>query len=251
MKLNRTVERAIEIMELLSREKKGFTIKEISERMNMPKTSTYDILETLVYKEILEKSIGEQNTYKIGIKSFQIGSTYLSTKEIFQIIDEPLGKLAEVTEKTVFYAIENDGEVVYMAKKTSPRAIITTSEVGSRNPLYCTSLGKAILAFSPEDKRRYLIEKQNFEKKTQYSLDKEELLKELDLIKERGYAIDNREVEKHMLCIGAPIYNFENNLVGAISISGLYSKERDIEKEAQELLKTSKEISRKLGSLKS
>ncbi|MBN2837656.1 MAG: helix-turn-helix domain-containing protein, partial [Fusobacteriaceae bacterium] len=89
MKINRTVARAIEIMELLSKEKKGLTIKEISKTMNMPKTSTYDILETLVHKEILEKNTGEQNNYRIGIKSFQIGSSYLSTKEIFQIIDEP------------------------------------------------------------------------------------------------------------------------------------------------------------------
>lgn len=250
MKLNRTVERTIEIMELLSKEKKGLTIKEISKIMDMPKTSTYDILETLAYKEILEKNVGEQNTYKIGIKSFQIGSSYLNTKELFQIINEPLTKLAEKTQKTAFYAVENNGEVVYLAKKTSPKAIITTSEVGSRNPLYCTSLGKAILAFTSEEKRKILVEKQSFEKKTPYTLDKDTLLAELELIRERGYAIDNREVEKHMLCIGAPIYSFENNLIGAISISGLYSKERNIQEEADELLNVSVEISKKLGNLR-
>lgn len=247
MKINRTVERAVKMLELLAKEKNGLTIKDIMDTMNIPKTSAYDILETLVHLEMLEKNPGEFNFYKIGLKSYQIGNTY-SDREIFKIIDKPLQDLADKTEKTVFYAVENSGEIVYISKHESKKAIITTSGIGSTNPMYCTSLGKAILAFLPIELSNNLINMQSFEKKTPFSLNKEELLKELEEIRVDGYAVDRGEVEKHMLCIGAPIFNFKNELVGAISISGLSSKDRNIKNEAVELLKTSLEISRKLGN---
>jgi len=247
MKLNRTVERTIEILETLSQEKNGLTVKDITKIMKIPKTSAYDILETLVHMEILEKYTNELNFYKIGLKSFQIGNSYSHQREIFKIIDKPLQELAEKTEKTVFYGLENAGQIVYISKHESKKAIITTSGIGSTNPMYCTSLGKSILAFVSPEKLEYLLTLQSFEKNTKYTLSKEELLKELSDIKIKGYALDNREVENHMLCIGAPIFNFKKEVVGSISISGLFSKERDIDYESKELLKISFEISRKLG----
>jgi DNA-binding IclR family transcriptional regulator len=247
MKINRTVERTIEILELLSKEKSGLTVKEISKLMKIPKTSAYDILETLAHLEILEKNIGELNLYKIGLKSFQIGNSYSRNKEIFKIIDKPMQELAEKTGKTVFYAVENNGEIVYISKQESEKAIITTAGIGSTNPMYCTSLGKVILAFLSPEKLEALMNMQSFEKKTSHSLSKKDLLKELKEIRTRGYAIDNREIEEHMLCIGAPVFDSKKIVVGAVSISGLFSEERDINNESIELLKTSSEISRKLG----
>jgi len=247
MKINRTVERTVKILELLSKEKNGLTVKEITAKMKIPKTSAYDILETMAHLEILEKNTGELNLYKIGLKSFQIGNSYSRNKEIFKIIDKPMQELAEKTGKTVFYAVENDGEIVYISKHESEKAIITTAGIGSTNPMYCTSLGKAILAFLSPEKIEALIAMQPFEKKTKYSLSKQDLIKELKEIKTRGYAIDNREIEEHMLCIGAPVFDSTKSVVGAVSISGLFSENRDIDKEALALMNTCSEISRKLG----
>ncbi|WP_321330010.1 IclR family transcriptional regulator [uncultured Ilyobacter sp.] len=247
MKINRTVERTVEILELLSKEKNGLTVKEITEKMKIPKTSAYDILETLAHLEILEKNTGELNLYKIGLKSFQIGNSYSRNKEIFKIIDKPMQELAEKIGKTVFYAVENVGEIVYISKHESEKAIITTAGIGSTNPMYCTSLGKAILAFLSPEKLESLMNMQSFEKKTSHSLSKKELVKELKEIRTRGYAIDNREIEEHMLCIGAPVFDSTKSVVGAVSISGLFSKDRNIDIESSELLKTCSEISRKLG----
>lgn len=247
MKINRTVERTVEILELLSKEKNGLTVKEITEIMQIPKTSAYDILETLAHLEILEKNSGELNLYKIGLKSFQIGNSYSRNKEIFKIIDKPMQELAEKTEKTVFYAVENEGEIVYISKHESEKAIITTAGVGSTNPMYCTSLGKAMLAFFSPEKIDSLMKMQSFEKKTAHTLSRNDLIKELSEIRTHGYAVDNREIEEHMLCIGAPVFDSKKNVVGAISISGLFSENRDINSESIDLLKTSSEISRKLG----
>ncbi|ADO83923.1 IclR family transcriptional regulator [Ilyobacter polytropus] len=247
MKINRTVERTVKILELLSKEKNGLTVKEITAKMKIPKTSAYDILETMAHLEVLEKNTGELNLYKIGLKSFQIGNSYSRNKEIFKIIDKPMQELAEKTGKTVFYAVENDGEIVYISKHESEKAIITTAGIGSTNPMYCTSLGKAILAFLSPEKIEALIAMQPFEKKTKYSLSKQDLIKELKEIKNRGYAIDNREIEEHMLCIGAPVFDSTKSVVGAVSISGLFSENRDIDKEALALMNTCSEISRKLG----
>lgn len=247
MKINRTVERSVEILDLLSKEKKGLSIKSIIDIMQIPKTSAYDILETLVHLGMLEKTFGEENLYRIGLKSFQIGNSYYRDKEIFNLIKKPLQALADKVQKTVFYAVEDMGKVVYISKHEPEKAIITTSGIGSSNPMYCTSLGKAMLAFYPEDKQERLINMQSFERKTSFTLTKEELIKEIEEIKERGYSIDNREVEEHMLCMGAPIFDYRETVVGAISISGLYNEKSNIEEESKELMKVSLEISKKLG----
>jgi DNA-binding IclR family transcriptional regulator len=247
MKLNRTVERTIKILELLSKEKNGLTVKKITEIMKIPKTSAYDILETLAHLDMLEKNPRELTFYKIGLKSFKIGNSYSKNNAIFKIIDKPLQKLAEKTGKTVFYGVENEGKIVYISKYEPEKAIITTASVGNTNPMYCTSLGKAMLAFLSPEETNNLIALQSFKKKTAYTLSKEDLIQELPSIRERGYAVDNREVEEHMLCIGAPVFNLKKEVICAISMSGIFSEDRNIEYESKELLKTSTEISRKLG----
>lgn len=247
MKINRTVERSIKILELLSKEKKGLSIKQIVDKMQIPKTSAYDILETLAYYGMLDKSFDENKLYRIGLKSYQVGNSYTQEKEIFNIIRKPLQDLADKVNKTVFYAIEKSGKIVYMSKYEPEKAIITTAGVGSTNPMYCTSLGKAMLAFYNKDKQNEIIKMQSFEKKTPFSLSEEELKSEIEIIKNRGYSIDNREVEEHMLCIGAPIYNYSKEVVGAISISGLYQENNNLDRESKELMKISFEISKKLG----
>lgn len=114
--------------------------------------------------------------------------------------------------------------------------------------MYCTSLGKAILAFSDEETRQQVISRIKFHRKTGRTImDKEALLAELERVKEQGYALDAREVEEHMECVGAPVFGSDGSVVGAISVSSLYVPTEDYERLGDLVAEKSREVSHLLG----
>lgn len=246
MKHNRTLIRTIKILELLASSKQPLTLSEIIEELKIPKSSTYDILSTLVYTNSIEIADINRKSYSIGPKSFHIGISYVSNQDIFQVAKPYLAHIADKLEKTAFLGTLYDNKVLYVLKHESDKSIITTSKVGNSNYIHCTSLGKSLYAFS--DKSKIDISKMDFVKKTNHTItSKESFLEEIEKVKKNGYSLDNREYEEHMLCIGAPIYDHNANVNYAISIAGMYNDEVDIDVEAKIVMNAAKDISKKLG----
>ena len=141
-------------------------------------------------------------------------------------------------------------EVVYICKAEPENPIITTATVGTKNPVYCTSLGKAILAYSDEETRRQVMGRIKFRQKTERTiLTTEGLKKELDMVKQKGYALDAREMEEHMECVGAPVFGPDGSVMGAISVSSLYKPTEDYEALGRLVHEKALEVSRLLGFL--
>jgi IclR family KDG regulon transcriptional repressor len=114
-----------------------------------------------------------------------------------------------------------DMEIVYVDKVDSPRTLGVMSKLGQRGPLHCTSLGKSLLAFQPEDEQTRILQKIKMHPFTSRTItSKEKLREELKLVKRQGYALDRREIEEDVECIGAPIHNYIGNVIAALSISG-------------------------------
>ena len=152
--------------------------------------------------------------------------------------------------KTVFFGVRSDEELVYLCKSEPENPIITTATVGTKNPLYCTSLGKAILAFEEEDVRDSVIGMMTFVRKTPHTIqNRVRLVKELEEIRARGYALDARELEEHMECVGAPVFGQDGGVLGAISVSSLYKPTEDYDALGQLVKKKAQEVSRLLGFL--
>jgi DNA-binding IclR family transcriptional regulator len=154
-----------------------------------------------------------------------------------------------LVEETVFMAVLSGDELVYIAKVDSNRSIKTSAEIGSRKPLYCTGLGKALLSFLPKDQREEILEKIELKAITPKTvIDREELIHQLDQSNMRGFAIDDEENEEGLYCFAAPIYNADGEIEAAISVAG--PKERIKRNESEtltHLLETSKSISESLG----
>lgn len=248
MKINRTVHRAIEILELLSAHSDGLSTSEIAEIMEIPKTSVFDIIQTLLHLQVIELKDEKLKRYKIGVKAFEIGSKYTKDIEMLNSADQYLKDLSHRLNKTVFIAVENNLEVVYLKKYEPEKAIITTAGIGSKNPMYCTSLGKAILSAYPDEVLKEKVSKLKLVKHTDHTItSKDKLMKDLEEVRRRGYSIDNRELEDHMFCMGAPLRNYENKVVGAISITGLYREDEVIDYQGELVKETALKVSRKLG----
>ena len=250
MKLNRTTMRTVDILKLVSKNPDGITLDGICEKLELPKTSAYDIVTTLVEMGMVNVTRGQKQTYTIGLTAYRIGINYTNNLDFIGIIEPELKAFAKNVGKTVFFGVRSVHEVVYICKAEPENPIITTATVGTKNPVYCTSLGKAILAYSDEETRRQVMGRIKFRQKTERTiLTTEGLKKELDMVKQKGYALDAREMEEHMECAGAPVFGPDGSVMGAISVSSLYKPTEDYEALGRLVHEKALEVSRLLGFL--
>ncbi len=248
MKTNRTVQRAVQILSCIAAHPEGVSLDELCEQFSLPKTSAYDILVTLVQEGMLSTKSGPKQLYQIGIFAYRIGMSYPDANDTLKLISSELTELAHISDRTAFFGKLSGKEVVYILKEVPENPIITTATVGSTAPLYCTSLGKTLLAFLPEEQSNALLSDMEIQPRTRYTLKSpEELSRDLDLIRTRGYALDFREYEEHMVCASAPVYQRNGTLEGAVSISGFYRPEDDYEKAGELIRRQAARISRLLG----
>lgn len=248
MKINRTVQRTIQILSYTAAHPEGVSLDELCEQFSLPRTSAYDILVTLVQEGMLSVKPGPKQLYQIGIFAYRIGMSYPDANDTLKLISSELTELARSSDRTAFFGKLSGKEVVYILKEVPENPIITTATVGSTAPLYCTSLGKTLLAFLPREQSEALLADLNLQPRTRYTLKSPEALsRDLELIRTRGYALDFREYEEHMVCASAPVYQRNGSLEGAVSISGFYRPEDDYEKVGRLIRRRAAEISRLLG----
>ena len=232
MKINRTVGRAVEILELIASTEHELTLNDVAKTLDIPKTSAFDILETLVHMNMLYIKENGIKTYKIGVKAYSIGSNYSKTSLLLNAAEPIIKNLAKATDLAILIAKETSGEIVVTLKQEPEKKIIAIPSIGDRLLLHTTSIGKSILAFSHKQDR--LIEKIDFCPQTDKSItSKIDLLKEVNKIKEQGCAISNRENEDYTFSIAAPIFDHRGYVTAAIGTLGLYQESynptRDIE----------------------
>ena len=242
--------RTVDILKLVSKNPEGITLDDICEALSMPKTSAYDIVTTLVEMGMVNVTKGQKQIYTIGLTAYRIGINYTNNLDFIGIIEPELKSFAKEIGKTVFFGVRSDHEVVYICKAEPENPIITTATVGTKNPMYCTSLGKAILAFSDDETRQQVISRIKFRKKTERTiLSVEALEAELEKVRANGYALDAREVEEHMECVGSPVFGSDGSVMGAISVSSLYKPTEDYEALGQIVCEKAQEVSGLLGFL--
>lgn len=253
MKLNKSAERVADILEIISKNEKPMGITEISKTLGIPKSSTFDLLYTLVDKGFLEIADENLKTFKLGIKLFMIGSAYLKKVNFVELAHPILEKIMKETSETVFLAVENNGQLVYLDKVEPLTMTMRPAAVpGSTNPMTCTGIGKALLAAYSNERVKEITGDGKLITKTKNSIDSyENLIDELEKIRARGYAIDDRESEEEIYCIAVPIYDYTNKPIAAVSISSLtYKMNENREKHFSDLLiDYALKISSKLGFL--
>ena len=225
--MNRTVIRSLTILNLISKRRDGITLKEISETLKIPKSSSFDIVQTMLSEKLIETNKYNDKMYVLGSKAFCIGIKYINQSNLLKISKKYLDKLADELSMTGFVAEIDDTEVIYLYKHEGISNKLASAHIGYRGEVYYTSLGKAILAYLPENEQEEIINKINFKIMTkQTKKNKEELKKDLAKIKTLGYSIDDRESEEYRICFGAPVFDKVGNAIGAVSVSDLYSKDK-------------------------
>lgn len=247
-----SIDRALSILEVLSDYSKGLGVTEISEQVNLHKSTVYRLLTTLIYKGYVVQDT-ETNKYGITLKLFELGSKKVESMDLLSVSKEYTKKLMESVNEVVHLVVREGNEIVYIDKVEANNTIMMASTIGKRSPMYCTSVGKAILAHLPEKKVKEIWDNSKIVKYTDYTITNfEELKTELEDIRQKGYAVDNEENEIGVRCIGVPIFNRHGKVEAAISISGpaIRVTESKISNFSIKVMNTASLISRELGFIR-
>lgn len=218
--LVQSVDRSLDILEILSQNIDGLSITEISQKADLHKSTAHRLLKTLRYKGYVQQD-DQTNKYELSLKLFELGSKKIEGLDLLSQSKSHTQALSEKLNEVVHLVIRDGNDIVYIDKVEADNTIRMTSSIGRRLPLYQTSVGKAILAQLSLEEVEKVWQASQIEKKTPNTITSwPDFLIELDKVRQAGYAIDNEENELGVRCLGAAIFNHRGEVEGAISVSG-------------------------------
>ena len=240
-----SLDRAIQLLELLSMHPEGLTLSILSESAGLNKSTAYRLLAALNSHGYVLKD-ARTNTYYLSLKLYELGCRAIHSQGYLAAIQPILSELACAANEAVHFVLREDNTVVYLCKEDASQGVVQMgSRIGLRNPMYCTGVGKAILAYLPEEEQKRIAKQTEYHVFTPNTCQTpDELLRELALTRRRGYAIDNEEHEDGISCIAVPICNHYGIAYSAISISAPTSRILNgrTEQLAQMLLQTAARV---------
>jgi DNA-binding IclR family transcriptional regulator len=215
-----TLNRALEILDALAEVGgEGIAAGRLATRTGINRVTVHRILNTFKAHGFVRQDAPGAG-YQLGFRFLEIAERIFEGLDIVRLSQPALQRLAQETGETVHLAILDGPEAVYVAKAESTQAVRLVSRVGLRVPLYCTSLGKALLAARPGGAGD-LITQQSFTPRTPSTIrTREQLEVDLAAIRARGFAIDHAENEPGVHCVGAAITDHRGEPIGALSVSG-------------------------------
>lgn len=215
-----SVSKAIRILDCFSPKQPELSLARLSSMLKMPKSTLLNQLRTLEEAALLVKSADGQ-CYSLGYKLMEIGyKTYCSIPVISSAIPV-MEDLMLKTGKFVYLTSHLNGKVFYMDYVCPTHRNISYSVSGKTIPMHCTSCGKAMLSHMPKETVNKIISKHGLEKITKNTItDYDQLMHELEITRERGYAIDNEEESLGVKCFAMPILSDSGAVAGALSVSG-------------------------------
>ncbi len=249
----KSIEKCFKVLGCFYDSNRTLSLDEIVEHTGYKKTSCFRILKTMLNLEILEQD-SKKKDYQFGSRLVLIGLAALKSMSLHKISLPILQKLRDECRETVNLSILNGKEILYVERLMSNYIVNLNVNVGDRLPINCTSMGKAILAFLPENKTEKILDEPNFVSKTKKSItDITTFKKELSKIKIKGYAINDEELEKGLRAVAAPIFNHTGEVVAATNIvwtTARHSSRKVFEIFTPKIISAAAQISSLLGYVK-
>lgn len=215
-----SVDRALIMLNILQQSKEPLGVTEIGARMGLHKSSVYRTLTTLARRGYVQQDPRTER-YTLGLKLVELGTTVLERLELRELARPHLKRLMEASCEVAHLVILQDLEAVYIEKVEYPGPVKMASRIGARNPLHCTAVGKALLAFMPESYVENIIARGLKQRTPSTITDPAKLREELEHVRNCGYACDLEENEPGIRCVAAPIFDHTGQAVAACSVSGL------------------------------
>lgn len=246
-----SVDRALHLLEVLASAPGDVAVKDAARAAGLHVSTAHRLLTALMARGFVDQ---DRHTarYRLGPKAVEIGHAAAARWRDVRALARPeLEELVRRHNETANLVLLHSDEAVYVDQVPSTHMIRMFTTIGTRVPLHCTGCGKAMLAFLPEAEVERIIQVKGLSRYTANTItDASCLRRELEMIRTRGYAIDNEEREEGVRCVAAPIFRHPDVVIGAISISGPASRlgEERVHQLGPELVEATQRISTALGA---
>ena len=243
-----SVLKAIKILQLFTSSRPFLSLTEMSLLLGYPKTTLHALLNTLESQGFIEKT--GKGLYALGTAIITLTQNVRVNVQIRDRATPLLRTLFDHCGESVYLTVIDGDYCLYIYAIESSDRLLARSAVGERIHLHCTSVGKSILAYLPEDEVSGIMERVGLPGYTDKPItDAAALNTELEITRARGYSIDSGEHEENTFCVGAPIFNEYVQVIGSCSISGTNPEilASRLEELSLALRYTAQEISRLMG----
>jgi DNA-binding IclR family transcriptional regulator len=242
-----SIARSIQVIDLLAR-RGPLGVRAVAQQLELPLGSVHRVLTDLGSESITERTVAGE--WQLSYRLLEIVGVQLERVQLPRLARPLLEQLANDTRETTFLAVPSGNEIVCLDKVQTEMQLQLNVELGTRRPMHCTGLGKAILAFLPEAQQEQVLASAPLRPYTANTITDPIVLRvELERTRERGYSIDREEIIQGVHCIAVPILNHAGRPVGAISIAGTTPKtdgER-LDAMVSRLKRAGEYVSRRLG----
>jgi DNA-binding IclR family transcriptional regulator len=214
-----SVLKALDIIDCLSVEKEPLSAREVARRCDLSRPTAYRLLISLANKNFVVSP--REGHFTLSPKFLSISKNLLDRYDLIEIAKPYMDQLSQFSGETVHLTILDGVEMLYIGKVDSSQSIRMHSSTGTRNPVYSTATGKAVLASLPLSELQQVIRQIQFTSRTAKTITtQEELIEALEIIRHQKYAIDDLENEEGIRCVAAPVFDHSGTVIGGLSISG-------------------------------
>jgi|HigsolmetaAR203D_1030402.scaffolds.fasta_scaffold05261_2 DNA-binding IclR family transcriptional regulator len=243
-----SVKKAIRLLRAFTVDEPEKGITELAKDLELPKSTVQRLVMTLVDEGFLKKN-PETQRYRLGESILGLSGVITSSSELYNEAMPVLRRLVDSVGETSHIAILDGLEVVYLQKVDCHHPVRLITHLGSRNPLHCTSSGKAILAHKEKQLFDQVV-KNGLKPYTRNTItDPNQLMMELEKVRRQGYASDVNEVDEGTVSVAAPVRDYTGEVVAAINIVGPIQRfaPYKIPQFAAKVMQAAQEVSRQLG----
>lgn len=215
----KSVHKALQVLEAVAKEPGGITVREVSERLNFPYATAHRLLQTLKKAGYVEYESTEK-VYRIGPQLINLYRPAPHLADLGRLAYPYLSRLSAEAQETAHLATRSGHEVIYLDTVLPQSSFVMYTPVGARAPVHSTALGKAMVAFLPDQEIHELLQRYTFQKLTPNTIESaESMWREIEAIRSRGFAFDREESTLGVRCVASVVVNRIGYPVAAISVS--------------------------------
>jgi IclR family transcriptional regulator, KDG regulon repressor len=217
MQVVSSVKKSTDLLKLFTADNPEWSLAELSDQIDLHKSSIHRTLNTLVGAGFLEKD-PVTGRYRLGLILLELAGNVLSRYDFREIANPYLENLAQKTGEIIHLSILDGSDIVYLDKIGISQPLTVSTNIGGRSPAYSSAMGKVLLADLEKDEVVNLLGKKPLKKMTHTTItEKNMLLSVLECVKADGYAIDDEEAFLGIRCVAAPLKNRGGRVIAAIS----------------------------------
>jgi len=243
------LDRAARILDCFRLERPELRLTEITAACGLHKSTVYRLLEVMRRHHFVQFDEAA-GVYRVGIRLFELGAVAMAGCGFDKYARPALEELARATGETAHLCVLRESEIVHIAKVESSFALRIATPVGGRHPAYCTSVGKAILAYLPSESLAAYLGSTELRPLTSKTITSPTLLKaQLRRIADQGCAFDDEEVHEGVRGVAAPVRDYSSEVVAAITITGPANRitRSKLPELAEKVIKAADSIAFRLG----